>query len=1003
MFVLRVVQSLLKQFKIQTMKNFTALFLIFSLCICSLWGQQQTPKFNFSNLKFESKSSEKLQSIKSIFIQNRQVDLNQHISNLNTTKLEVTKTTASDIAKNAAVYLEMRADLTASSSYVGVNCPFEINLGFANKGSSDFNGSIIVLAFEEDTEEFAGIVGIEEDIELPSNYQYSSFTINSFGLDVDWGDYILQAFYQEAGDSDAISGVIYPTDEFTNYEIVDVTSSSCSRLTAYSQVTVNPDPILQNCPFEVSMDILNIGNSRYDGTIFAILMDINTGEPLELIEQIDNYSHEGLSSEGYYWSTVTFTSEGTSLPSGDYFATIAYIPEGEETPVLLDNMLDFESFTTTTVSNETCDEEDNIPCENNEFTLSLTLDDYGAETTWEILNGNNVIFQGGAYENNTVGTVITESICLPDGCYDFVIYDTYGDGICCTYGEGNYSFTDTNGIILASGGEFGTEDRTSFCVELEEEDFLTVDQNIFEVDATANTISVSIESNVDWIASTPMDWVTISPNNGTGNGTISIDFEENLMSTQRNVAIEIKTENENVFQTIYIEQSGAAAFLELASNLFTVSEEENSLYLEVESNIDWELDLNQVDWISSPIQTYTGSQSFYINVQKNITSQPRTAQLLLKALDGSISKTITIQQAEATIFEVDTDYLYAEHTESNLTFTISSNTSWNIGSPESWLSFSSVSGEGNAVIEVMLTENENLIDRTTSIYIDADGAAYHEIQITQEAFISEEPVIAPQANFEASETVIGVGQMVDFYDLSSNDPTSWEWTFVGADQESFNVQNPTGITYSQPGEYTVFLTCLNEGGYDNEIKTSYITVIAKPVADFEVNINEVLVGESVNFADISSNNPTSWEWIISNGSTEIEVFTQSPTVIFEKAGTYTVSLKVENIAGSDTELKINLIEVSETVGVHEANLLEEVNVFPNPATDWLTINISDKINVSSTIRLMDSTGRLVYNTEANNWNTTQNIDIRDLQTGMYVLHIITEEGKYYTEQIIISR
>ena len=32
--------------------------------------------------------------------------------------------------------------------------------------------------------------------------------------------------------------------------------------------------------------------------------------------------------------------------------------------------------------------------------------------------------------------------CLPDGCYDFVIYDSYGDGICCSYGIGSYTLTD---------------------------------------------------------------------------------------------------------------------------------------------------------------------------------------------------------------------------------------------------------------------------------------------------------------------------------------------------------------------------------------------------------------------------------------------------------------------------------------------------------------------------------------------------------------------------------
>ena len=53
---------------------------------------------------------------------------------------------------------------------------------------------------------------------------------------------------------------------------------------------------------------------------------------------------------------------------------------------------------------------------------------------------------------------------MPDGCYDFTIYDSYGDGICCSYGLGNYILTEVDGTVLASGGAFGSQEITNFCV-----------------------------------------------------------------------------------------------------------------------------------------------------------------------------------------------------------------------------------------------------------------------------------------------------------------------------------------------------------------------------------------------------------------------------------------------------------------------------------------------------------------------------------------------------------
>ena len=55
-----------------------------------------------------------------------------------------------------------------------------------------------------------------------------------------------------------------------------------------------------------------------------------------------------------------------------------------------------------------------------------------------------------------------ETLCLNDGSYKFVMYDSYGDGICCgTNGNGEYIVT-SNGITLAQGGDFTYSDETLF-------------------------------------------------------------------------------------------------------------------------------------------------------------------------------------------------------------------------------------------------------------------------------------------------------------------------------------------------------------------------------------------------------------------------------------------------------------------------------------------------------------------------------------------------------------
>jgi len=59
----------------------------------------------------------------------------------------------------------------------------------------------------------------------------------------------------------------------------------------------------------------------------------------------------------------------------------------------------------------------------------------------------------------------TRSLCLDEGSYRFTMYDSYGDGLCCVNGNGEYVIT-SEGVILAQGGEFGYSEETLFDLPL---------------------------------------------------------------------------------------------------------------------------------------------------------------------------------------------------------------------------------------------------------------------------------------------------------------------------------------------------------------------------------------------------------------------------------------------------------------------------------------------------------------------------------------------------------
>ena len=76
------------------------------------------------------------------------------------------------------------------------------------------------------------------------------------------------------------------------------------------------------------------------------------------------------------------------------------------------------------------------------------------------------------------------------------------------------------------------------------------------------------------------------------------------------------------------------------------------------------------------------------------------------------------------------------------------------------------------------------------------------------------------ADFEADSTASCSGRIL-FSDLSSNNPTAWNWNF--GDGNTSTVRNPMHI-YSNPGSYTVSLVAIKGSTSDTLTKTAYIVV-----------------------------------------------------------------------------------------------------------------------------------------------------------------------------------
>jgi PKD repeat protein len=82
---------------------------------------------------------------------------------------------------------------------------------------------------------------------------------------------------------------------------------------------------------------------------------------------------------------------------------------------------------------------------------------------------------------------------------------------------------------------------------------------------------------------------------------------------------------------------------------------------------------------------------------------------------------------------------------------------------------------------------------------------------------------APIADFTATTRSGNAPLTVDFSDISTNSPTLRSWDLNGDGVEDSTTATPQ-FTYTTPGTYTVKLRATNADGFDDEVKTGWITV-----------------------------------------------------------------------------------------------------------------------------------------------------------------------------------
>jgi gliding motility-associated-like protein len=190
---------------------------------------------------------------------------------------------------------------------------------------------------------------------------------------------------------------------------------------------------------------------------------------------------------------------------------------------------------------------------------------------------------------------------------------------------------------------------------------------------------------------------------------------------------------------------------------------------------------------------------------------------------------------------------------------------------------------------------------THSINFPTTPGVYGPVKVNS---IADQPVffklsctpagVPPDAAFNITVTPGCNSVNVNFNDSSSNNPTSWQWTFQGGTPSTSTVQNPQGIVFTVSNSYTTTLVACNSFGCDS---TSQIIQILVP-QNIPVNLgNDTTVCNGATVTLSATPGLASYSWQLNGSNTGNNQATLNVT----QPGIYTVTvIDTLGCTGADT-------------------------------------------------------------------------------------------------------
>lgn len=293
-------------------------------------------------------------------------------------------------------------------------------------------------------------------------------------------------------------------------------------------------------------------------------------------------------------------------------------------------------------------------------------------------------------------------------------------------------------------------ESAKFVLTQKGKDALTVTKSKFEVSAQGEQIAVEVNANISFdyeIAQADKSWVSYVGSRAMTTSRLLFSISPNEETATRKGTITITSEIGK--ETIKIYQFGASPALVLTQKEYIVPSDGQTIKVELNSNVDYEVAMPSVDWITESPTRAISTHTHYYTIASNTTCDNRSTEIHFYNKENNIDEIVEITQLQKDALIIGkTDYQVPQEggtvdvtLQHNIDFEIK------INETDTWITQIETRALQENQLRFNISENTTGAERIGKIMIaNTQQNISQTITITQSAI----PVLdIPDPNFKA--------------------------------------------------------------------------------------------------------------------------------------------------------------------------------------------------------------------------------------------------------------